>query len=416
MRRAAQPHEPSPISLSVLDALRGFAALYVMFGHARWLLWIGYQDYVASEGRGVGMLFALASGTLRYGHQAVLLFFLISGFCIHYRQARMLAAGDDRRRADQPLLGVRGYARRRFRRLYPPLVLALGLTALFDTLGSSLNPGFYSGLSPYQTINEALIRSSYSLVTLLGNLLVQATFAVPVFGSNGPLWSLSYEFWFYVLYPVLLPLTARFGPWRMLGIIGVISAVGFIASHAVSSWVLWVFTYWIVWAGGALITEAHAGRVQIRAPRSLLLGGGLILTALALTLPLSLVGDIASDLLCGAGMGLLLAWTMLSTQPAVQSVTEVIGRWLRPLGTVSYSLYVVHFPWLAFLSAWWLASHEQLPKGAELAVPGALSAIVLAVGCWYVVERHFVSDRAVRVTPHLEPLEPLGPAVATPPA
>ncbi len=36
-------------SLVFLDAMRGLAAVYVMIGHARWLLWEGYQRGLAKD-------------------------------------------------------------------------------------------------------------------------------------------------------------------------------------------------------------------------------------------------------------------------------------------------------------------------------------------------------------------------------
>jgi hypothetical protein len=36
--------------LTVLDALRGLAAVYVMLGHAGGFLWAGYQDYALVGG------------------------------------------------------------------------------------------------------------------------------------------------------------------------------------------------------------------------------------------------------------------------------------------------------------------------------------------------------------------------------
>src|SRR2546430_5302423 len=131
--QSATHRETDRVSLAVLDTLRGLAALYVMLGHARWLLWAGYHEYVASDGWVLGRILAVSSGVFRFGHQAVLLFFLISGFCIHYRQARIIPAARDSRESPPPaLLNIQSYAWRRFRRLYPPLLVALALTALFD--------------------------------------------------------------------------------------------------------------------------------------------------------------------------------------------------------------------------------------------------------------------------------------------
>jgi peptidoglycan/LPS O-acetylase OafA/YrhL len=151
-----------------------------------------------------------------------------------------------------------------------------------------------------------------------------------------------------------------------------------------------------------VIADAYVGRVRLRGLRRLapIAAAGLLVLAVV-TPALVTVSDRAalSDLLWGAvwgaALGVLLAWLLLSPPPRLAPLSErLLGRALTPLGDVSYSLYVVHFPWLALLSAWWLSSHPRLPLGAELAVPGAAATILLAVACWYLVERHCVSSRA----------------------
>src|SRR6266849_5681717 len=117
MPTSVRPVSSQGISLVVLDALRGMAALYVMLGHGRWLLWSGYSDFADSGSHGLSLVIAVLASSLRYGHQAVLLFFLISGFVIHYRQASGIARGADGQ------LDLGGFAWRRLRRLSPPLVL-----------------------------------------------------------------------------------------------------------------------------------------------------------------------------------------------------------------------------------------------------------------------------------------------------
>src|SRR5688572_19319460 len=86
----------TPISLSVLDGFRGVLALYVVVFHAWGLLWLGGLDPANELLPTTGMpgLFSALAANLRYGHQAVLGFFLISGFCIHYRQAQICARGE----------------------------------------------------------------------------------------------------------------------------------------------------------------------------------------------------------------------------------------------------------------------------------------------------------------------------------
>ena len=48
------------------------------------------------------------------------------------------------------------------------------------------------------------VRQTIGLPTLLGNLAFLQDFFARPYGSNGPLWSLSYEFWFYLVFPLLV--------------------------------------------------------------------------------------------------------------------------------------------------------------------------------------------------------------------
>src|ERR1051325_8782726 len=148
--------------LSALHRLRGWAALYVVLVHVRTLLWAWPPDAAAGSwpDQAIGYL-------LGFPHQAVLLFFVISGFCIHHRQA---VSGTRR-------LHLGKFARRRITRLWPPLALALVLTAIFDAVGTQIDPGLYAPLD-----------LSHSISTFVGNLLMQAQLAFPVFGTNVPLW------------------------------------------------------------------------------------------------------------------------------------------------------------------------------------------------------------------------------------
>src|SRR5687768_9008588 len=124
MRATALREPVLPIGLPVLDALRGVLALYVVLFHAWGLLWLGGLSPESSSlpTSGIAHVLALLATNLRFGHQAVLVFFLISGFCIHHRQAGARAAGGGAQAAHLPL---RSFAARRLRRLYPPLFAAL---------------------------------------------------------------------------------------------------------------------------------------------------------------------------------------------------------------------------------------------------------------------------------------------------
>jgi peptidoglycan/LPS O-acetylase OafA/YrhL len=350
---------------------------------------------------------AALSQTLRFGHQAVLVFFLISGFCIHYGQAKAAANRPPGEAARWLPLDLGSYAWRRLRRLYPPLLAALVLTALLDQIGARLDPSYYLGATQYQTINSSLIGvGDRAWTTLLGNIGLQSGLAVPMFGTDTPLWSLSYEFWYYALYPVLLIASTRFGVRGMLILTGIVSALGLatVMSQPMFGglWIARVVTYWIVWTAGAVVAEAYVGRLRLphlavvsrlAVPAAVLLVGLLIVNTIRPRLEIELHVE---DLLWSAAFAVLLAWAMLACPVMAAPAVQRVARWLAPLGKMSYSLYVVHMPWLALLSAWWLSQNAELPSSAVLAAVGVGGALGIASVSWYLVERHCVSRRPSR--------------------
>ena len=140
-----------------LDIVRAMATLIVMLAHIRQLFdlpWI--QDF---------------------GHQAVMVFFVLSGYVI----ANV---------ADTRETTPRGFLIARFGRLWSVAVPAMALTVVCDMVGRTfgLHPAVYN-LVP---IDYPLIRLG-AVLTFLSESWVSI---VPF--SNFPMWSLSLEFWYYI--------------------------------------------------------------------------------------------------------------------------------------------------------------------------------------------------------------------------
>jgi peptidoglycan/LPS O-acetylase OafA/YrhL len=367
------------VNLKVLDGLRGLTALYVALYHATGLLW-----HTPPQNDGPAWLFANA---MSFGHQAVLLFFLISGFCIHYGQAK---TGAHRINAAQ-------FAWRRVKRLYPPLVLGLILTAGCDVIGAHLTPGLYGEASMFWQ-DSITVGSAYTPRTIVGNLLFQARLMAPELGSNSPLWSLAFEFWFYVLYPLMLAAFVRLGPFRTTVMVGAISALSWFLLGWLPWWHLRVLSDWGVWVAGALLAELY---VHARRPGSLRVFGPLAAVALVAFAWLSPIGENHEripDLWWGVALAAVLAYVLLAAPSRVVRAFENVCLGSRWLGTISYSLYLVHYPLLALLAAGWLAVRQTLPTGLELAAVGVAASIGLGWLAWLAVERHCVPTRAARST------------------
>ncbi|WP_428329107.1 acyltransferase family protein [Mucilaginibacter sp.] len=145
-----------------LEAVRGFAAIYVVLHHSfsKGLI-IGNYNF---------------SFLFKYGQEAVILFFILSGFVIKYSFERS---------ANKTFSD---YFSKRFLRIYIPLIVVFITNYLL--------------LSYYA---HSFIGAEWK--TLLGNLFMlqdipslKLNVICGPYLNNDPLWSLSYEWWFYMLF------------------------------------------------------------------------------------------------------------------------------------------------------------------------------------------------------------------------
>ena len=127
-------------------------------------------------------------GAFPLGHEAVILFFVLSGYVISYV-------------ADVKENNLKDYTISRLARLYSVVIPALLLVPLLDAIGGALDAALYAD----QTL------ASYFPLRLLANLLfLQEAWTLSVrYLSDAPLWSLGYEFWYYLLFSVFVFLEGR---------------------------------------------------------------------------------------------------------------------------------------------------------------------------------------------------------------
>ncbi len=414
------------------DGVRGIAASYVMLNHARFLLFVSAATALALH---PSTLFKAALAVLaltRYGVAAVMCFFIVSGYAIHYRQAFKLAG------KWQPL-SWKDYALHRARRLYPPLIAAIVITFVADLIGSHFYPGMYNGAT--NVVLSLGGDHTPTFASLFGTLTFVQGFATKVFGSNDPLWSLAYEGFFYLMYPIVLGLDQRLGPVKTLAlfvalglsiaaIIGMgVTADGLhvdqfaplgIAAHALN-----LLAMWPAWVAGAFIADARAGRVHIPT-RWWTIGavaglGMLAASALYLVLknPNIQINDINF---------FYLVWVVSFFGPIGwlcagrhdERTRKIVANAFRPirrLGKMSYSLYVIHFPVLAMICAIYLSGHASQPRTPWLLIGGIVAALSVGYGVYLIAERPFTKRNLNRVEAQVKAesgLVPVVPATPTP--
>jgi peptidoglycan/LPS O-acetylase OafA/YrhL len=172
-----------------LDWVRGISALIVCAGHTRNAL---LPDFVELPTHGlIEQLIYFVTG---FGHAAVMVFFVMSGYLV----------GGSVLSTKVPFNWWR-YLVSRYIRLWMVLLPALIWTWLVDQQTLALAPQVLQG-GLEQNWHSLPAKGEYSTTfsTFLLNLLFQQTVVAPVFGSNGPLWSLANEAWYYLLFPLLV--------------------------------------------------------------------------------------------------------------------------------------------------------------------------------------------------------------------
>ncbi len=133
----------------------------------------------------------------QYGHSAVIVFFVLSGFVIAYV-------------ADTKEKTLRDYSISRLARIYSVAPAALILALVLDQIGLVLDPGMYDGST---THDHYLLRMVTSL------LFLNEVWGISITSySNVPYWSLNYEVWYYVSFAMVAFAAGRTRVLLLLGL------------------------------------------------------------------------------------------------------------------------------------------------------------------------------------------------------
>jgi peptidoglycan/LPS O-acetylase OafA/YrhL len=334
-----------------LDGIRGLAALFVVIHHCFLASFPGYP-------RMTGPWWA---GWMIYGHLAVVVFIVLSGFSLAVAPARH----------GWRLNGLGRYAHRRAWRILPAYWPALVFSLLMVWF-----------VLPQAGTDTPAVRS----VVVYG-LLIQDVTGAP--SPNGAFWSIAIEAQLYVLLPFLLLLVRKRGLALMLLVVTLpVLVVGTFGSSVPVIDLFTRFTPQLavgfalgVLAAGLATSERWSG-----APLNWL-------AVWAFLPPLILIAVMTPawtfehyfwvDLAVMPAIGLLLAALGTGQARRVAAVLDV--RPLRSLGGFSYSLYLVHAPIVLAVAA--LVVYPRVRPG----VPTLIAMLVVAVPLALLASRLFAA-------------------------
>lgn len=212
-----------------IEAIRGMAAIYVMLGHIVLL----YKPYSL-----IPRFEFIIKTIFGFGQQAVLLFFIVSGFSITYSAPDFNAPNN---------INISEYFYKRFRRIYPLFFISLVISIVILIITESRFEPFRTLLSFFFLTDKAEGSISYPIST------------------NFPIWSLSYEVVYYILFPLIYILVPRIGKKKSfillltLSIISGVLNILFKPNHIFN-----VFQYSWVWLAGSFLAKAYKNKTYLK--------------------------------------------------------------------------------------------------------------------------------------------------------
>jgi peptidoglycan/LPS O-acetylase OafA/YrhL len=280
-----------------LDAIRALCALWVVLGHFGAPPILSWVDRSTTP----GWLITGAYGNFWNGPAAVIVFFVISGFCIHYPFSRTLQ-----------IPSIAGYLSRRYIRICIPMLVAMPLAS----------------------------RVGVTLDLFHDNIL----------------WSLAAELVYYTLYPALLSLRRRHASWQLM-IVGSYVLALLVASTNPTTKDYAAFGLGLNWVLGLpcwLVGCELADRTsQEHLPkgrsiwwwRSAVWGTSVVCSILNFHSQLVSVWTLNF-------FALLVGWWLALEIHRYQARQPF--PWLEAAGQWSYSVYLTHLPAAALLAMWGL--------------------------------------------------------------
>ncbi len=366
----------APVRLPYLDGLRALAASYVVLFHA--LLGFSAENLTGP--------WRLVKRAFAYGHEAVAIFIVLSGYCLMLPVIRR----------DPERLGVPfpAFVARRAKRILPPyfaaLLLSLALIASVPILRTRGTGTIWDDSLPGLDTG--------AVVTHL--LVVHNWFPAFAYQVNGPLWSVASEWQIYFLFPLLL-----LPVWRGAGMRGallVAAGVGYgllllapAASSVAIPWYVLLFAFGMAAASIQWGTHRFEQWLRERVPWKHLgyaLWLGCLLASNALPTFWFRHKPLVDPLVGLATATLLVRLTRESLSGQRSWLLQLLER--RPLvelGHFSYSLYLTHLPLLAL---GYFALQALGVSGAAfvlaMALLGSAGSLLFAYGFHRLVERPFM--------------------------
>lgn len=373
-----------PLFFPFVEGIRGLSALYVVLHH----VW----QYSIADPQAPAPSWFRAATVFKYGTFAVAVFLVVSGFCLMLPVVQHPMA--------QLSGGVGRFARRRSARILPPYFVALALSIATIAAVPALRA--VSGTPWDLTLPDLTFAKIASHLFMVHNWFDDLRWAI-----NAPMWTVALEFQIYFVFALaLLPLWRRFGPAASVALgftVGL--SLTLVGGGRVSPWMLGLFTLGMVAAWLGVGERDRFARLPWSALAIGLCAAVPVVTAAAAQLDSAIAAAFIDETLVGfAAMAGLVALSRRELSASHRSTAVMRGLTLPPvrqLGTISYSLYLVHYPIVAAVTLGVVKDRGfSVPVNfAVLLLTCVPLSVAVAVAFYLICERPYLSRKATIAPP-----------------
>lgn len=354
-----------PVYSLHLDLTRGLAAFVVLAGHLH-LIVSGQRDVIVRQGHTRGLLVHPANAT-DVTHSAVVVFFVLSGY---------LVGGSVLRDLKRNRFSWSKYALRRLARLWTVLVPALVLGAVIDAISLNVFPTTH--VVSLGQFSRGLKAGADAVQFLRYLCFLQSVdrLHIPHFGTNQALWSLSNEFWYYVLFPLMaISLLGTRYPKLLRAGLAVLAV-----------FLLWflgvgITGYFSLWICGVIAYLVPA-KIPVRFQRPTIIGLSIQFLYVVCFARSHEMGALKADTLIGLSFTVLLYAMLHRVGP---SSTNLYSRVAHIASFPSYSLYAIHEPMCILLAALCEVMSPQVFRHVTLTSASICLFVLAYAGIFYML-------------------------------
>lgn len=303
-----------------LNLFRGLAAFLVFIGHLRNVYFKDYE-HIGDNSYLIDFFYFITS----LGHAAVMIFFVISGFVITNLIFKDLNS-----------FSLIKYLIDRLIRLWTVLIPAIIFSLIVYYYLANVFPEIIQG--EYRNIinsGPSIENYKITLFQVIGNIFFLQGILVETLEINSPLWSLSYELWYYVLFPVILYnfriLKCESNKKNLIYFfLFLILMLLFIPSK--------ILLYFLIWLLGSLLYFLKDIQIKYTKINIILSLFFFILTLFNFKINFFKLSNFSNDLIVSLGFGYFLFVTLKLKNTFFEL------KIFNYLSKISYSLYLFHFP------------------------------------------------------------------------